>query len=192
MKTLSICVRHADLDKGYLGREHYLHNLSVISAKESWISSGVMAQEIHSTLDGQYEFDTFLIGTSLATQFIEKEDEVRSKYRIRGKISIKSHITSEVREKFQRLTSAKEVFEKPDLMITLNIFWNKGHTISTRARSMIAAGRYTKNQRGISQREPKPQNISNLADNRPNIANNSSVRSVEAIISDKVIAAYRM
>jgi tRNA pseudouridine synthase 10 len=150
---------------------------------------GVMAQEIHSTLDGQYEFDTFLIGTSLATQFIEKEDEVRSKYRIRGKISIKSHITSEVREKFQRLTSAKEVFEKPDLMITLNIFWNKDHTISTRARSMIAAGRYTKNQRGISQREPKPQTISSLADNQPNIANNSNVRSVEAIISDTVIAA---
>lgn len=74
-------------------------------------------------------------------------------------------------------------------MITLNIFWNRDHTISTRARSIIAAGRYTKNQRGISQREPKPQTVSSLADNQPNIANNSNVRSVEAIISDKIIAA---
>ena len=43
-----------------------------------------IAQEMHSALDDQYEFNSFLIGTSLATQFIEREDEVRAKFKIRG------------------------------------------------------------------------------------------------------------
>ena len=81
-----------------------------------------IAQEMHSALDDQYEFDSFLIGTSLATQFIEREDEVRAKFKIRGMMSIKNHITSAIRSKFRTLTSAREKFEKPDLLIILNIF----------------------------------------------------------------------
>lgn len=142
-----------------------------------------IAQEMHSALDDQYEFNSFLIGTSLATQFIEREDEVRAKFKIRGMMSIKNHITSAIRSKFRTLTSAREKFEKPDLLIILNIFSDKSYSFTTKSKAIVAAGRYTKNQRGIYQRRPKAEEIDTQLD-----VNSSNCMSIEGIISDKVIA----
>jgi len=141
-----------------------------------------IAQEIYSRLNDEYEFDTFLIGTSLATQFIEREDEVRARYKIRGKMSIKDHITSAIRRKFQMITRATEKFDKPDLLVVLNIFSDKSYTITTKSKSVIAAGRYTKNQRGIYQRKPKFHEIDTEFD-----SSCSDRCSIEGIISDNVI-----
>ncbi|HEY7081556.1 MAG TPA: hypothetical protein VH500_17830 [Nitrososphaeraceae archaeon] len=143
----------------------------------------VMALEIHSTLDGEYEFNTFLIGTSLAAQFIEREDEIRAILKIRGMASIKHHITSAVRKKFRMLTRASEKFDKPDVLITVNIFSDNSYNVTTRSRSIIAAGRYTKNQRGIYQKTPKSKELTESNANRP------FRKSIEEIITYKVLAA---
>jgi tRNA pseudouridine synthase 10 len=99
---------------------------------------------MYTALDDVYEFDSFLIGTSLATQFLEREDEVRAKFKIRGTMSIKNHITNAVRNKFRTLTSAREKFEKPDLVIILNIFSDKTYSFTAKSKSIVAAGRVLK------------------------------------------------
>ncbi|HEY7570266.1 MAG TPA: hypothetical protein VH796_02740 [Nitrososphaeraceae archaeon] len=143
----------------------------------------LIPHEIQSKLKDDYEFNTFLIGTSLAAQFIEREDEIRAILKIRGMISIKQHITSALRKKFRTLTRANEKFEKPDILITVNIFPDCSYNITTKTRSIIAFGRYTKNQRGLYQRSPKSQEITKLNTNSP------IQLSIEDIISSKVLAA---
>ena len=138
---------------------------------------------MYTALDDEYEFDSFLIGTSLATQFLEREDEVRAKFKIRGTMSIKNHITNAVRNKFRTLTSAREKFEKPDLVIILNIFSDKTYSFTAKSKSIVAAGRYTKNQRGVSQRRPKAEEFNTRLDD-----DSLNCKSIEGIISDKVIA----
>ena len=98
-------------------------------------------------------------------------------------MSIKNHITSAIRSKFRTLTSAREKFEKPDLLIILNIFSDKSYSFTTKSKAIVAAGRYTKNQRGIYQRRPKAEEIDTQLD-----VNSSNCMSIEGIISDKVIA----
>lgn len=137
-------------------------------------------------LDNQYEYDNFLIGTSLATQFIEREDEVRAKFKIRGRISIKNHITDAVRREFRTLTHATEKFVKPDLIIILHIFSDNNYSFTTKSRSIVAAGRYTKGQRGIYQRKPKTH-----ISNQSAASDSLMCKSVEGIISDKVIATTK-
>lgn len=143
----------------------------------------LIPHEIHSKLKIDYEYNTFLIGTSLAAQFIEREDEIRAILKIRGMISIKQHITSAIRKKFRVLTKASEKFDKPDILITVNISQDSSYNITTKSRSILASGRYTKNERGIYQRSPKSQEIIQLNDIR------QFHLSIEDIISRKVLAA---
>ncbi|HZD36971.1 MAG TPA: hypothetical protein VE130_17335, partial [Nitrososphaeraceae archaeon] len=51
-----------------------------------------------SKVEDDYEFRTFQIGVSLPSSYIEREDKVRSKLRIRGKNSIKNQFLSNLRE----------------------------------------------------------------------------------------------
>ena len=49
-----------------------------------------------------YEFNDFLIGAIIPTKIMEKEDEFRAKYKLKGGESIKKQITRELNKKIAK------------------------------------------------------------------------------------------
>lgn len=127
-----------------------------------YICGGIMERveslsaEITRKLEG-LEFDTFLIGASVPHKILDREDELRSRYKIKGKDSIKSQITKLLSEETKHQTGKKVDFSKPD--VTVLVSFTDGEIILN-LRSVWLSGSYLKLARGLPQRSA-PCNICN-------------------------------
>jgi tRNA pseudouridine synthase 10 len=99
----------------------------------------------------EFDYRTFLIGVILPHKFYDKEDKIRSEYKIKGIENIKSHYSKEIRKKFAQMTHKKLDFYHPDLSITLKIGPDLYANIEVRSKSLILEGRYTKQRRDFFQ-----------------------------------------
>lgn len=97
----------------------------------------------------KYQYETFSVGIILPAGAQEREDQLRSQLKIRGRPTMKSQFAGSIID-FIRAESTKEVDRlHPDLTIVVDV--GKGTTILT-AKSVFVYGRYTK-PRGVSQRK---------------------------------------
>ena len=97
-----------------------------------------------------YEFSTFLVGAILKPSLTDRDDVIRSKYRLKGIDSIKSDITHQIGKKFAKKAKAKIDYLYPDLTFTINF---KNDSCELRAKPLFLYGRYTKNKRGLPQKQ---------------------------------------
>ena len=104
-------------------------------------------QIVEATKD--FDYRTFLIGVILPHKFYDREDKIRSEYKIRGIENIKSHYCKKIRVKFGQMTRKKLELSNPDLSITVNIDPDLFATIAVRSKSLILQGRYTKRRRDL-------------------------------------------
>jgi tRNA pseudouridine synthase 10 len=102
-----------------------------------------------------YEFDTFLIGATLAVQLHEREDKMRSRLKIRGTESIKNSLTRELGIRLTVLTGKKVEYIKPDVTILLTVDKDNIVNVSVISRPLTFAGAYVKKSRGLPQRQDK-------------------------------------
>jgi tRNA pseudouridine synthase 10 len=102
-----------------------------------------------------YEFDTFLIGTTIPADVYEREDQIRARLKIRGKENIKNQFCSELRRKFELITKKKVDYLLPDVMISVIVGEERHVDIVAKARPLTLAGRYIKKQRGLPQKQSK-------------------------------------
>jgi tRNA pseudouridine synthase 10 len=109
-------------------------------------------QRIRETLSNDFHFDTFLIGATLPTNLFEKEDQIRARFKIRGRENIKSQLIKNLRKKFSEATKKQIDFLHPDLTINLQFRKDTGLDIDIKMRPLIILGRYIKKNRGIPQR----------------------------------------
>jgi tRNA pseudouridine synthase 10 len=107
-----------------------------------------IAKKIASDLKG-YEFETFLVGTSLPQKLLDKEDEIRSHYKIRGTEAIKSEITRMITTEIVRQTRKTVEYARPD--VTILAMLDTGEEQIT-PRSIWLMARYKKEIRGLAQR----------------------------------------
>ena len=107
---------------------------------------------IESTND--YQFSSFLIGVILKPSIIDRDDFIRSKFKIRGIDSVKSDISRELSKKFSKKTKALLDHQQPELTITINF---KKDSIELRSKSIILYGHYTKNSRNLPQKQKSCQ-----------------------------------
>lgn len=98
----------------------------------------------------EYQFSTFLIGAILQPSIHDRDDVIRSKFKLRGISSIKSDITREMGKWFSRKTRAKVDYHNPELVFTID--FKKGQC-EIKSKSVFLQGRYTKNLRGIPQKQ---------------------------------------
>lgn len=94
-------------------------------------------------------FTTFQIGITLDPQMIEREDELRAKYKIRGKPNIKKHLSSLITQAISAELMVKQSFKNPDIEVKVDLI--KGEVQTTR-RPVLLYGRYAKVRRGIVQK----------------------------------------
>ena len=102
-----------------------------------------------------YGFSTFVVGAIIKPSIIDRDDYIRSKYRLRGIDSVKTDITRELSKQFARKTKKTFEFLDPDVTFTINI---KEKTCNLRSKQISLQGRYNKIQRGFSQKQKSCEN----------------------------------
>jgi tRNA pseudouridine synthase 10 len=96
----------------------------------------------------RYEFSTFSIGVILPSGVQEREDEVRSELRMRGRETIKSEISREVSRFAIKVTRKKVDKLRPDLTALIDM---GSQSVQLATKPLFIHGRYTKPE-GIAQR----------------------------------------
>lgn len=98
----------------------------------------------------EYQFSTFLIGAILQPSIHDRDDLIRSKFKLRGIPSIKSDITREMGKSFSRKTGSKVDYQNPDMVFTID--FKKEH-YEIKPKAVLLQARYTKNIRGLQQKQ---------------------------------------
>jgi tRNA pseudouridine synthase 10 len=134
-----------------------------------------------------YEFDTFVVGATLPTQIYEREDAMRARLKIRGKESIKNHLTRELGIRLVRLTKRKADYMKPDITISLAVDKENSVEVAVKSRPVALAGRYTKKSRGLPQKQDKCPHCEGKGCDSCNHSGLSGYTSVEGIIAKELM-----
>lgn len=97
-----------------------------------------------------YEFSTFLIGAILQPSILDRDDIIRSKFKLRGIAGIKSDITREMGKQFGKKTRTKVDYQNPEIVFTIDL---KKDLFDIKPKALMLQGRYTKELRGIPQKQ---------------------------------------
>ena len=178
--------------------------------KECDICSGLMYKtdsiihQIRETLNDNYRFDTFLIGVTLPPNLFEKEDQIRARFKIRGRENIKSQLIRNLRKKFSEVTKKQIDILHPDLTINLQFQKNTSPKINVKMRSLIMLGRYVKKNRGIPQRsggehnngneisvQNQPYHVFNRTHTQVSKICTSAGESIQSVISKEILRITR-
>ncbi|MDH5569033.1 MAG: tRNA pseudouridine(54/55) synthase Pus10 [Nitrosopumilus sp.] len=127
-----------------------------------------------------YSYDTFSIGVILKPSFIDRDDFIRSQYKLRGTDGIKTGITREMTKLFSKKTKKILDTQKPDVTFTVNL---KDDSVQLRSKSITFAGRYVKTIRGIDQKQKPCVNCSGKGCRMCDFHGISEFESIEGQIS---------
>ena len=97
-----------------------------------------------------YCFKTFLIGAKLKPSVLDRDDHIRSQFKLRGIEAIKTSITRELAKQFVHKTKKRQNQQDPDLTITVDF---KTESCESYSKSLYLFGRYTKTTRDIPQKQ---------------------------------------
>lgn len=131
------------------------NRLHLISSKKCYICKEILSNlepNIKRMLEksSDYNFSTFLVGAILKPSVTDRDDLIRSKFKLQGIDSIKTAITKELSKKFVKKTRKKIDYLFPDLTFTFNF---KDDSCELQSRSLIFSGRYVKKNRGLPQKQ---------------------------------------
>ncbi len=96
----------------------------------------------------EFEFDTFMVGSIIPKEFIEREDQIRSLYGLTHGESLKLDFNRQLGRSLELSLNKVVNFDKPDITIVYNAI---DDTIELSLRPVYIYGRYLKLIRGISQ-----------------------------------------
>ena len=111
---------------------------------------GALADRIAAGTEG-YEFETFGIGLSMPEGVQEREDEVRSTLKLKGRQTIKTELSKLLSASVETKLGKRQDKMNPDLMTTVDV---GGMVLAMHSRPLFFYGRYAK-PRGISQRRER-------------------------------------
>jgi tRNA pseudouridine synthase 10 len=94
-------------------------------------------------------FATFQIGITLDPQMLEREDELRAKYKIRGKPNIKRHLSSLIAQAVSADLMVRRSSKNPDIEVKVDLVKDE---VQITRQPVLLYGRYTKVRRGIDQK----------------------------------------
>ena len=133
---------------------------------------------LHKSSD--FQFSSFQIGATLKPSLIDRDDIIRSKFKLRGIDSIKTDITKEISKKFVKKTKTIVEHFFPDLTITINF---KSNSFEFHSKPVFIFGRYLKMARGFSQKQKACDNCNGIGCGSCQYHGLSGFDSVEGMIS---------
>lgn len=102
-----------------------------------------------------YDFKSFLVGAKLKPSVLDRDDHIRSQFKLRGIDGIKTSITRELAKQFTRKTKKRQNQQEPDLTMTVDF---KTESCEAHSKSLYLFGMYTKPTRDIPQKQKPCQN----------------------------------
>ena len=127
-----------------------------------------------------YSFSSFSVGAMIKPSIVDRDDYIRSKYKLKGIDSVKTDISKELRKLFSRKTKKTIDFLDPDVTFTINL---KDESCQLCSKSIFLSGRYIKTLRGISQKQKSCENCSGKGCRTCHFHGISEFDSIEGIIS---------
>ncbi len=134
-----------------------------------------------------YEFRTFSIGTIIKPSIVDRDDALKSEFKLRGIDGIKSNITKELGKLFSKKTKKILNYDDPEIIFTVNL---KEYSCNLRSKPIIISGRYTKSKRGYSQKQKSCENCSGKGCRTCNFHGISEFNSVEGVISKLIFEKF--
>ncbi len=131
-------------------------------------------------VSSNYSFSSFSVGAMIKPSIIDRDDYIRSKYKLKGIDSIKTDLSRELRKSFSRKTKKIIDLLDPDVTFTINL---KDESCQLRSKSISLSGRYVKTLRGIPQKQKSCTNCSGKGCRICNFHGISEFDSIEGIIS---------
>ena len=129
----------------------------------------------------KYDFSSMIVGALIKPSVIDRDDYIRSKYKLRGIDSVKTDITKELGKQFIKKTKKTIDFLNPDLTFTINF---KDESCQLRSKPILLHGRYTKSERGLTQKQKPCVNCSGKGCRCCNFHGISEYDSVEGKLSE--------
>ena len=97
-----------------------------------------------------YSYSSFGVGAIIKPSIIDRDDVIRSKYKLKGIDGIKTDITKELGKLFSKKTKKTYDYLDPEIVLTVNL---KEESCDIRSKSLTLSGRYVKSSRGFSQKQ---------------------------------------
>lgn len=129
----------------------------------------------------KYDFSTMVVGALIKPSIVDRDDYIRSKYKLMGIDSVKTDITKELGKQFIKKTNKIINFLNPDLSFTINF---KDESCQLRSRPIMLHGRYNKLDRGLSQKQKQCVNCMGKGCRECNFHGIAEFDSVEGKISE--------
>ena len=171
------------LSNKLLGKK--LKTATIQSSKKCYICKNLLdnlAPYLKLILDAseKYDFSSVVIGALIKPSIVDRDDHIRSKYKLRGIDSVKTDITKELGKKFTKKTKKTIDFLNPDLTLIINF---KEESYQIRSKPVLLYGRYTKSKRNLPQKQKPCINCSGRGCSVCNFHGISEYESVEGKIS---------
>lgn len=168
--------------------------ISNVKTKDKcYICNGLM-ERVDELLDlvlaalEEYEYKTFLIGAVLPADILEREDEIRARFKIKGIENLKSQLTRELGKRLSKKTSKRVDYTKPDVTISVDLVKEEA---VVRSKAIFLFGRYVKRKRGLNQKQERCNLCKGKGCSQCDNTGLSGFNSVEGVIVRKLINAFK-
>ncbi len=157
-----------------------------------WLCNGLFAEldrwaEAALKKLNSYEYDSFLVGTKLSGLLMANEELM---WELTGAIfaePLKAELNREVGKRIERATGKRVDFEKPDIVVILNL-WNDD--IELDVKPVFIYGRYLKYRRGIPQTRWYCRECRGKGCARCNFTGKMYAESVEELIKASIVDEF--
>ena len=132
-----------------------IHRLLKLKTTKCYICKNIFAGlslQVTKMLDvsSGHDFTTFLVGTKVKPSVLDRDDHVRSRFRLRGIDGVKTNITRELAKQFSLKTKKKAESLDPDLTFMVDF---KADSCTVQTKPVFLWGRYTKTKRNLPQKQ---------------------------------------
>ena len=133
------------------------------------------------------DFKTFHLGIMIKPSLLERDDFIKSKFKIQGIENLKFSISKELAKKISRKTNSRRVTDDPDLFIQANF---KDESCTLRTKPLYIYGRYNKKIRNLPQKQKRCRSCNGIGCHNCNFKGVMNIESVENTISNFLIDKF--
>ena len=138
-------------------------------------------------LSSNYEFQTYGVGIIIKPSIVDRDDFIRSKYKLKGIDSIKTDIAKELIKLFTKKTQKTLDSFDPEITFTVNL---KDESCQLHSKSITIFGKYVKSKRGYAQKQTSCDNCSGMGCRVCDFHGISEFESIEGIISKLIFKKF--
>ena len=174
-----------------LGKK-YLKKFCKSSDTKCYICKNIF-QNLDTMLSNIYEksnnidFKTFNLGLTLKNSFLEKDDYIKSKFKIKGIENIKFGISKEMAKKISQKTKSKRILVDPEMFIQANF---KDESCTIRTKPIFIYGRYNKKIRKLPQKQLSCKKCNGIGCHNCDFKGFENIESIEGKISNFLIKKF--